>query len=128
MTGAQFIAAGSVSRGAELFGRYSLVPRSNSGPERETGRLEVTVERECLANAVLAHERERQAVGEAHFLIGKLLEQLEGVLLLCASGAQNHERLRAQDRAGTFGGEPVTGAAGQQGKRLVEDVVTRRAG
>jgi hypothetical protein len=51
-------------------------------PHPKPGSLEMVVKRKHLTEVVLTHQDKRQRIGKAHRLIGVLLKDLHGLILL----------------------------------------------
>src|SRR3954452_14056181 len=101
---------------------------AGSGNERdtnETGKVEVSIEREGPMESPSFHEHEGDAVREADVLIMVLLEKDQGLVLFRFIGTKNIDQLGFVDASDLLGCKAVAGTASQKGCELVEDEVTR---
>ncbi len=90
---------------AELLEQGGFALRRFRRSEAEVGTGEVPIESERALQSVLLHESERDAIGEAHSLIGDLVEYPQGRCLFVGCRAENRHRRGVADRAAAFGGE-----------------------
>jgi hypothetical protein len=80
---------------------------STRGEELESCGEEVAVEGEGAAQAMPAHQSERNAVCKTDLLVGEAGEKVQSRELVFAVGPQDGERLRTEKRAGSLRRERV---------------------
>jgi hypothetical protein len=88
-------------------------PATLCGPHLESRILEMTVESKGAPYVLSLHERERDAIGEADFLIRILFEKPESFVLIVCSGAEYLKGLGSIEGARALRGEGVRASAGE---------------
>ena len=101
--------------------------RHPSMPLLEASALEMRVKSKGCLNARFAHEHKGDAIREADFLIRKFLKPVQGGEFCRQVRAEDFQSAGCVNEAGFFRGKQVTGAAGEQGNRFVENKVAREA-
>lgn len=92
-------------------------------PQIESSHREMTIEGEGALDAVMPHESEGSAIGEADALIREFLEQCQRLAILTLAGPQNRKRPRVKDVARPLGRECIARSAREKREGLRQDQV-----
>ena len=95
-----------------------------SGEHGEPGQCKMMIESEDSSKFILAHQDERNAVGETHLLIGVFFKEFQGGNFVFFLRAGDDKLPRCVNVPSSFGREHIMDVASEIGEHLVEDEIS----
>ena len=102
--------------------------RSTSGETLETGSVEMTIERKYIFESMPLHEDKGNAVGVAHVLIMKVLEEPQGLDLVIYIGPKYRKTTRGAYCADLFGYESISRNSPHIRQQFIQDIAREKEG